>query len=1058
MNNKKIFHFGTFDVSNYGDLLFPLIVAKHLNCQTDYDLVCASPVGGKPNFHDCVESISVNDAYALRSEVDAAIIGGGNIIHCERTTLSDYQEKLTSNFAYYDLWVAPSIYVKNTIPVLWNAPGVPQKFHKQYHPIVKGALQRADYLSVRDSESKQFLLDVWSDASIEVMPDTAWMINTLWKRDYLTEHYQKILYETKLSSSDPIVILHLNQRYTNGMSFVELAATLDKISVTISARPLLIPIGACHGDKELAESVSKLMCTKPLVLKPHALIDIAACIAHAKAYIGSSLHGLITASSFGVPGMAVASLKVAKFKGISNFIGDSNAVVESWGHASELADSKQFSNLLKAESIAREIACNTLERHWSIIYSSLSESNLSIEREESSQLFGHFDETKINESKAMLILSQEKIMQEELENRAIRTEQELLKARKVIINKNKEIMAIKKSYSWKFTKPFRKLYKLIKKSLPVSSFAKLQRNIRAHSASYLGEQELGQKWFERFHIKDQVECYASSSGVANKKIAVYTAIFGDYDTLLMPEIIDIGCDYICFTDKKINNYGIWQIRPSPYYHMDATRMARYVKTHPHVLLKEYDYAVWIDGNVCFRSTFNYLKYIECLEYQRSSFGTVVHPLRACVYKEAEACKQLSKDDYGIIDAQMREYGNKGLRTNSGLYETNFMIICLKDEQVRDMFSLWWRQINKYSRRDQLGLPWALHLSGITVGSLLGGKGISVREHDDFQYFTHKQGRLLKACSALNKLGEIESPYEGVKFYDVKERRLKAVADKRIDIIVCVYNALEDVKLCLNSVIDNMLKNHHLIIVNDCSDSDTSSYLREFSAKCSNVTLIENKNNLGYTQTANIGLKASNSDFKILLNSDTIVSPNWALKMLDVAQSTSEIGIVGALSNAAGKQTIPSIKRKANSNNSVINILPSKYTPEDIDLMCEKWSLAEVVPFVPLIHGFCFGIKSEVIDKIGYFDAVNFERYYGEENDYAFRAGEAGFIMAVATNTFVYHRKSMSISEEERIVHMGMARSKLHTLYGETEIKMVGTQLTQHHLLELMRNKAADVWR
>ncbi len=137
--------------------------------------------------------------------------------------------------------------------------------------------------------------------------------------------------------------------------------------------------------------------------------------------------------------------------------------------------------------------------------------------------------------------------------------------------------------------------------------------------------------------------------------------------------------------------------------------------------------------------------------------------------------------------------------------------------------------------------------------------------------------------------------------------------------------------------------------------------------------------------------------------------------------------MGPLSNAAGAQSIPQIKAKG--KNTAINAMPPGVTPSDLDLACETWSDADLVPRVPLVHGFCFGVKKEVIESIGFFDEENFKLFYGEENDYCFRALAAGFELAVATNTFVYHRKSRSIDEEKRVVHMAEAWKRLRELYG-----------------------------
>ena len=91
----------------------------------------------------------------------------------------------------------------------------------------------------------------------------------------------------------------------------------------------------------------------------------------------------------------------------------------------------------------------------------------------------------------------------------------------------------------------------------------------------------------------------------------------------------------------------------------------------------------------------------------------------------------------------------------------------------------------------------------------------------------------------------------------------------------------------------------------------------------------------------------------------------------------------------------------------------------------------------------------------YFDSANFARYYGEENDYCFRAAAAGFRFAIATNTFVFHRKSRSIDEEERIVHMGLAGQRLRELYGVDAIKAACLQGEEHPLLKRMRAHVSD---
>src|SRR5262245_46019841 len=101
----KIAHFGTFDVPNYGDLLFPLIALRRLMDRLGAGLVCVSPVGGPPVFEDCLPSIGF-DAFAdSLEEFDGILIGGGNIVRTTPTVLSEYGSGSTPVTAYPDLWL-----------------------------------------------------------------------------------------------------------------------------------------------------------------------------------------------------------------------------------------------------------------------------------------------------------------------------------------------------------------------------------------------------------------------------------------------------------------------------------------------------------------------------------------------------------------------------------------------------------------------------------------------------------------------------------------------------------------------------------------------------------------------------------------------------------------------------------------------------------------------------------------------------------------------------------------------------------------------------------------
>nr|WP_084021137.1 glycosyltransferase [Microvirga flocculans] len=636
-----------------------------------------------------------------------------------------------------------------------------------------------------------------------------------------------------------------------------------------------------------------------------------------------------------------------------------------------------------------------------------------------------------------------------------RQSEEIAELKATIRGLQAEIRGIHGSLSWAVTRPLRALAR----RLPGAA-ASIQRILdRGKDAltAILPKQAVQSLFDNRWEVGqetvEQISAYRTSSP-GRRKIVFYTAIFGEYDNLLLPERIDPEIDYICFTDRPRNTYGVWQMRPSPYHHPDPARVARWVKTHPHELFPEHEVAVWLDANIVLKGEVR--RYIDLVRSEDAHLGLVPHPHRNCFYDEAEACKRLGKDASKAIDRQVEHYRQHGLPLNQPLFETGFMVVPLRSHETARALHVWWQQIEGFSRRDQLGLAWVIHaFPEFRIAALLP-RGASVRDHEDFKYFRHTHARALILPETLLGLGSVVAPADQRLFAEVKEQRLSPLTGIPIDIVVCVHNALEDVRLCLDSVWKNLLPEHRVIIVNDRSDDETTLYLQQFAKDKDRVRLIENQENLGYTRSASLGLAAGDAEFRILLNSDTIVSPNWALKLLDAAIRNDRVGIVGPLSNAAGAQSIPDIKHTG--NNTAINVLPEGLSPEDLDLACERWSYADTLPRVPLVHGFCFGVKKSVIDAIGFFDDENFKRFYGEENDYCFRAMAAGFELAIATNTFVFHRKSRSIDEEKRVVHMAEAWKRLRELYGADRILAAYKQVEDHPLLERIRQAARSHFR
>jgi GT2 family glycosyltransferase len=292
-------------------------------------------------------------------------------------------------------------------------------------------------------------------------------------------------------------------------------------------------------------------------------------------------------------------------------------------------------------------------------------------------------------------------------------------------------------------------------------------------------------------------------------------------------------------------------------------------------------------------------------------------------------------------------------------------------------------------------------------------------------------------------------------------RRQSVADKEthpdnisIDIIVPVFNALEYTKRCLGSVLQNHDGLHiRLIIVNDGSDQATTSWLRAFEENTAGVEVIENQVNLGYTKAVNVGMVASQGDFLVILNSDTVVTPGWLRNLLRCMLSDASIGLVGPLSNAASWQSVPKAK---NSDGSLCaNQLPKTVSPDMLALLIAAESNRDY-PRVRFLNGFCLMMSRSVLDEVGLLDESAFPRGYGEENDFCLRAFAQGFELAVADDSFVYHAKSKSFGHEHRHLLSKKGGEALRKKHGAAAVRRALEETEQSvRALSRIRKSVAD---
>ncbi|WP_407423341.1 glycosyltransferase [Methanobrevibacter sp.] len=245
----------------------------------------------------------------------------------------------------------------------------------------------------------------------------------------------------------------------------------------------------------------------------------------------------------------------------------------------------------------------------------------------------------------------------------------------------------------------------------------------------------------------------------------------------------------------------------------------------------------------------------------------------------------------------------------------------------------------------------------------------------------------------------------------------------ISIIIPIYNAYDDVKRCIESVLKNTSKNHEIILINDCSTDERIDILMKEYEALPNTTCISNTHNLGFVSSVNIGLKQSKNDV-IILNSDTIVTPRWVEKLTIAAYSDERIATATPFSNNAGAFSVPEFAQE--------NLIPPDLTIDSMANIVEKVSNHRYVR-VPTGNGFCMFIKRLSIEDAGYFDEKTFERGYGEENDFCMRLKQKGWENIIDDTTYIFHNEGSSFQIEKYELmkrHMRILKEKYPTYVTE----------------------------
>jgi hypothetical protein len=347
MPAARIALWGTFDVDNYGDHLFPRVAAEELGRRLpDATVAPFAPYGWlHPTGLDDGRAVSPLGPWSpararqLAAAHHLVLVGGGELIHLNDPVLaavygtSEAELDRMAPSRFFVEGLGPEL--EAACPVVWHGVGLPWAPVGPAAGRLRGALAGRPYVTVRDRHSARRLAEAGVERPVEVVPDSALLLDRVLPAAALAGRLEGLRAAGRYPPpGTPVLAVQGCDLLTPHVDAV--VAELQRWRATRPVRPevVVLETGRCRGDSLAAAALGRAFGRVWRLPGAASVEDLAAALAGADAFVGSSLHGAVTALVFGRPFVLLNLIDDAKLDGFGDLTGLDHGVVH---HAGEVA-------------------------------------------------------------------------------------------------------------------------------------------------------------------------------------------------------------------------------------------------------------------------------------------------------------------------------------------------------------------------------------------------------------------------------------------------------------------------------------------------------------------------------------------------------------------------------------------------------------------------------------------------------------------------------------------------------------------------------------------------
>jgi GT2 family glycosyltransferase len=222
--------------------------------------------------------------------------------------------------------------------------------------------------------------------------------------------------------------------------------------------------------------------------------------------------------------------------------------------------------------------------------------------------------------------------------------------------------------------------------------------------------------------------------------------------------------------------------------------------------------------------------------------------------------------------------------------------------------------------------------------------------------------------------------------------------EKTPVIILNWNGIDDTIECVESVLKQSFQDFVIYLVDNCSENQEFERLYEKYHDNSQIELLKNEINLGFTLANNQifeKLKVSGTEFIALINNDAVADSSWLEKALKTAKEQKAQIVACKMINYFDRE-------KPDSEGLILlssgEILPS----------CHYFnvnSTSKPVNIIAASGGACL-YQIEMLNQIGFFDPYFSTGY--EDAELGLRAFMSGYKIAYEAKSIVYHKISRSV--------------------------------------------------